>query len=238
MDSTNCEVIDVELRFPPGVKTIIGQGVSSFIGLLDDGETVLKYPLLPDDRFRIEIEHQLLQHAVHLHSRSVYHSDLRPANILLDENLNIKLADIQGVLRSADDGGKVVVLDGLARESSMYYMPRDDGDWVDAKTHLFAFGSTVHFVMTGGQDVFPDLVVDPSTAGGLSGREHDDEIDDEISRRFVEHEFPSASYLCASLVRRCWRGEYASADEVLADLTLELEASDANANNRSRPYFS
>lgn len=259
MASSNCEVIDIEERLPPGVTSVIGQGTSSFVGLIDQ-ETVLKYPLFPVERFRIEIEHKLLeqlgQHPriiesggltenglllryakngtlydyilehsnlstiqriqlctqiaeglIHLHSRFVYHGDLRPGNILLDENLDVKLADIQGALKS-DDGR--VILDGLARESSMYYMPRDR-DHLDIKTDLFAFGSTVHFVMTG-QEVFPDL--SPSTY-------HDEEeIEKEISRRFAEQEYPSVSYPPVSIVRQCWQGGYASTEELLMDLKV------------------
>lgn len=259
MESTNCEIIDIEPRLPPGVTSIIGQGVSCFVGLIDH-ETVLKYPLFPVDMFRIEIEHKLFEHLgqhpriiesggltehglllryaksgtlhdhilqhsnlstvqriqfctqiaeglIHLHSRFVYHGDLRPDNILLDENFDVKLADIQGVLTSYDG---TVILDGLARESSMYYMPRD-GDCLDIKTDLFAFGSTVHFIMTG-QEVFPDLL--PSTYEQL------DEKEEEINRRFADREYPSISYPCAPIVRQCWQGGYASAEQVLKDLKV------------------
>ncbi|EHY61116.1 hypothetical protein ABEF92_002237 [Exophiala dermatitidis] len=257
MSSINCEIIDIEQRFPPGVTSIIGQGTSCFVGLVDP-ETVLKYPIFLDERFRIEIEQKLLeqlgQHPriiesrgltedglllqyakngtlcdyilqrsaldttqriqvciqiaeglVHLHSRHVYHGDLRPGNILLDENFDIKLADIQGVLSSPDG---TVILDGLAREGSMYYMPRD-GDYVNMKTDLFAFGSTAHFVMTG-REVFPDLV--PSIY------QDDEAIEKEIHRRFAEQEYPKISYPCISIVQRCWRGDYASAEQLLIDL--------------------
>lgn len=263
MSSINCEIIDIEQRFPPGVTSIIGQGTSCFVGLVDP-ETVLKYPLFLDEMFRIEIEQKLLEHLgqhpriiesrgltenglllryakngtlydyilqqstlgttqriqvciqiaeglVHLHSRYVYHGDLRPGNILLDENFDIKLADIQGVLSSPDG---TVILDGLAREGSMYYKPRD-GDCVNTKTDIFAFGSTVHFVMTG-REVFPDLV--PSIY------QDNEAIEKEISRRFAEQEYPDDPYPCASIVQGCWRGGYASAEQILMDLkALETE---------------
>jgi serine/threonine protein kinase len=259
MALSNCEIIDIEQRLPLGVISIIGQGTSCFVGLIDQ-ETVLKYPLFTFERFRIEIEHKLLEHLgqhpriiesggltenglllryakngtlydyilqhsnlstiqriqlctqiaeglVHLHSRFVYHGDLRPGNILLDENFDVKLADVQGVLTSHD--GRVV-LDGLARESSMYYMPRDR-DHLDIKTDLFAFGSTVHFVMTG-QEVFPDL--SPSTY------QDEEETEKEISRRFARKEYPSVSYPPVSIVRQCWQGGYTCAEELLMDLKV------------------
>ncbi|EXJ88215.1 serine/threonine protein kinase [Capronia coronata CBS 617.96] len=264
----SCEIIDIEQRFPSGVISIIGQGTSCFVGLVDH-QTVLKYPLFPDNRFRIEVEQKSLEHVgphprvvesagltedglllryaqngtlhnyisqqsklsttqllrfciqiaeglMHLHSRSVYYGALRPGNILLDENLDIKLADIQGVLIS---NGKVV-LDGLARESSMYYMPRD-GDRMDTTTDLFAFGSTVHFIMTG-QEVFPDLV--PTAYGD------DEEYENEIYRRFTDKELPDVSHPCATVTQRCWRGMYDSAEQLLMDLEALIKRLDAGTS--------
>lgn len=143
----------------------------------------------------------------------MFQGDIRPTNILLDENFDIKLADIQGVLVSSDGN---VILDGQARESSMYFMPRER-DYLEPRTDLFAFGSTIHFIMTG-QVVFPDLV--PTEHLDF---EEDDRRDEEIHRRFVDGEFPQTSHMCTMVVQRCWRGEYTSADEPLRDLKL-LEA--------------
>jgi hypothetical protein len=61
-----------------------------------------------------------------------------------------------------------------------------------------------------GQEVFPDLV---------SSRYQDEEENEkEVTRRFAEQEYPNISYPCAPLVQRCWRGGYASAEELLMDL--------------------
>ncbi len=268
MGSFDVEIVDVELRFPPGVTHIIGHGSSCFVGLIDP-QTVLKYPYFPADRPRIEVEHKLLEHAgkhrriiesagltesglllryavngtlhdyilrhsdlsvarrlrycaqiaegiVHLHGRSVYHGDLRPGNILLDEALDVKIADVQGVLEARSTGK--VVLDGLARENYMYFMPRN-GDYLDTKTDLFAFGSTMHFIMAG-QEVFEDLLVPPTTDDQpqQDHQEEQDRREKEAYRRFVENEFPQTSHPCTTIVQRCWRGEYESADQVLGDL--------------------
>jgi len=164
---------------------------------------------------------QIAEGIVHLHSRSVYHGDLRPGNILLDEALDVKIADVQGVLKSGRTGE--VVLDGLARENYMYFMPRN-GDYLDTKTDLFAFGSTMHFIMTGGQEVFDDLLVPPTTDDRQQQQqpqdhqEEQDRREKEAYRRFVEKEFPDTSHLCTAIVQRCWRGEYETADQVLDEL--------------------
>ena len=264
MDRPNVEIVDIEQFLPPGVKEIIGQGSSCFIGLLND-RTVLKYPYLQDGRSRLETEAKLLEHigphhrvieseglienglmlryAVngplddyivqhnelhtdqrlrlcvqivegieHFHSKCVYHGDLRPGNILLDEHFNVKLADVQGMLRLKDG---TIKLDGFAREKDMYFMPRAH-DYLDTRTDLFACGSTIHFVMTG-QVVFPDLQE--------QSLEHSEALEAEINRRFQERRYPQITHACTAVIQRCWRGDYASAEELLQDLKMLCRSS-------------
>lgn len=57
---TNAEIVEVHSYRPPGVSEIIARGGGTFIGAVDD-TTVLKYPLIPDDRESIETEARLLE---------------------------------------------------------------------------------------------------------------------------------------------------------------------------------
>ncbi|CAG7936707.1 unnamed protein product [Penicillium olsonii] len=82
----------------------------------------------------------------YIHRKHVIHCDINLRNLLLDTNLDLWLADFQGMLKSSDN---VTLLDGLFRECSKSYSPRDHGDFACEKTDIFALGSAISFIMTG-----------------------------------------------------------------------------------------
>lgn len=156
---------------------------------------------------RIRFCREMAEGVNHLHTKLVYHSDLRPQNLLLDDNLHLKVADIQGVWKSSTGE---VIQDGKSREATRYYMPRKHGDDVNATTDLFAIGSTYHFVMTG-EEVY-------------SKEEGDHIPDDEtIESRFARREFPQVLHALHHVTRKCWEGAYRSVVELLRDVhALEI----------------
>lgn len=89
----------------------------------------------------------------YIHSKRTLHCDIRHDNLLLDANLDLKLADFQGQHFSADGD---VVLDALSLESTKAYLPRKPADHASIRTDLFALGSAIYFIMMG-HEVFPDL---------------------------------------------------------------------------------
>jgi len=150
---------------------------------------------------------QAAEGLAYIHEKNVIHCDFSVGNILLDNNISIKLCDFQGRLLGPDGA---VIHDGGAAESVMSSMPRPDRYHCDRKTDIFAYGTAVYFMMTG-KPPFPDL----DTA--------DDE--DEIIRRFQCREFPSLhDYQGGNVVRKCWTGGYEFADAIVLDLK-DLERS-------------
>ncbi|KAF6803667.1 serine threonine-protein kinase [Colletotrichum sojae] len=139
---------------------------------------------------------------VHCHKHNVLHCDVRHHNILLDDNLRVKLADFQG--RVLSDRGEII-LDGGSLEQAQYCCPRDTTSRADVKTDLFGLGSTMFFLIVG-HEPFPD------TKGDNEGD------DEEVERRFRLGEFPKEKHACSHIVEKCWRQEYNSAEEVLQDL--------------------
>jgi serine/threonine protein kinase len=117
--------------------------------------------------------------------------------------LDLLLADFQGVLQSPTGE---TLLDGLARESTKAYLPRDGGSSVTSvKTDIFALGCTIYSLMTG-HEVFPDL-------------DHFED-EEEIESRFRDGLFPTDSQPCFAITEKCWNQQYLSADEILHDLSL------------------
>ncbi|KAF1957549.1 kinase-like protein [Byssothecium circinans] len=149
---------------------------------------------------------QLTEAVTYIHSRRVLHCDLRHDNILVDLDLDLKLADFQGQYFS--NNGEIL-LDGLSLESTKAYLPRKPADHASIRTDLFALGSALHFIIMG-QEVFSDL------AGSKD--------EEEISRRFSAGEFPLDNHICAAITEKCWKQLYSSASQVLADLGLVRDA--------------
>ncbi|KAM3426053.1 hypothetical protein MY4824_010113 [Beauveria thailandica] len=145
---------------------------------------------------------EVVEAVVHVHSKRVIHCDINPTNILLDENLDIKLADFQGC-HVAENGE--LLLPALVGEPCRYFCPREDEFEANQETDLFALGSTIHFIVTG-EEVFSDII--PGEYGW----------DDKVKSRFASGAFPNDKHACSSITRKCWTRHYNSASEVLQDI--------------------
>ena len=145
--------------------------------------------------------HQATEAVAVKHSAGVIHCDINVNNLLLDNNLTVKLCDFQGRLLRPDGS---VDKDGLARENIKSFMPRADPNCSDQKTDIFALGLTFYHIMQG-HEPFPDM--DPF---------NDEE---QIKGRFASRQFPEMDSLLMNCVtHKCWAGEYNSAEAVLQDL--------------------
>lgn len=121
--------------------------------------TLHKYILDPD-RPAASLQQQLTwcreatEAVCHVHSKRIIHCDIQPTNLLLDENLHIKLSDFQGNYLS--ESGEVI-LEGGSAEPCRFFCPRDDPFIANIKTDLFALGCNIYFIMMR-QCVFPDII--------------------------------------------------------------------------------
>jgi hypothetical protein len=177
-------------------------------------ETVFKYLTESDHtptlKQRVSWCREVTEAVDHIHSKGVIHCDIQPTNILVDENLHLKLADFQGnyVLETGE------VVPGWSGEPCRYFCPREDEFEADLKTDIFALGSTIHFLMTS-QEVFPDIV------GGEVGWQ------ERIQARFASGVFPKDPHPCDGVTLKCWSRQYISAGEVLEDIrAVETEMID------------
>lgn len=152
------------------------------------------------------------------HRSNVIHCDINVNNILLDEQLNVKLCDFQGFLLRPDGS---VDKDGLARENIKSSMPRADPNHADRLTDIFALGSAFYYI-TQGHEPFPDL----------------DSFRDEeqIVARFASHQFPQTRpQIMNRVIHKCWAGQYGSAEAVLQDLSSgDRDVMDAIRNCKLR----
>ncbi len=131
-----------------------------------------------------------------IHSKGVIHCDLGSHNLLLDADLNLKLIDFGG---SSIDGSKPLVTCWVRNQPPWF---EDTG--ADEKADIFALGSVIYAIMTGHSP-------------------YHDRPNREIPELYAAGRFPDVSSLEAftGVIDGCWRGEYDSADEVLADVHKE-----------------
>lgn len=91
-----------------------------------------------------------------IHSKGIIHYDIHPKNFLLDEQLNVQLCDFAGSLFGSLDGGPWKAHDSFSQEIGGTLL-------INIKSDLFAFGSTMYYIMTG-REPYEDLPDDEVAA--------------------------------------------------------------------------
>jgi serine/threonine protein kinase len=102
---------------------------------------------------RLKWSQQAAEGTAYILTLGVLHCDINVNNLLLDKDLNVKLADFQGRYISPD---RITLLDGLSSENVKSSIPRSDPNHADEKTDVFALGSAIYYIMTG-HEPFPEL---------------------------------------------------------------------------------
>jgi serine/threonine protein kinase len=123
------------------------------------------------------------------HSCGVLHSDIHCANFLLDENLNLKVADWAG---ASIDGGKSWSFYRITHRLPNHPERKVKGTTIEIE--IFGLGSALYYMVTG-HDIFPEL------------RYSRDK--EEIIRRLREREFPDTGELkvLGPVISKCWNLE-------------------------------
>lgn len=152
---------------------------------------------------RLKYARQAAEAVAYMHTKNVIHCDISTRNFLLDDNLDLKLSDFQGVYTDFD--GRVY--NGYALENAKSYLPRPPNH-SDVKSDIFALGTAIYEIMVG-HEPFPEL---------------DEDIEEEeIERRYREGHFPSVQgVLGGHIIQKCWSLTYDSTIACVDDL-LNLE---------------
>lgn len=121
-----------------------------------------------------------------LHSRHVWHCDFTPGNMLLDSDLELKVADF--ACSSLYD----LKPSGVAAERYRRKDLKDDF----LQSDIFAFGSTIYYIVTG-HDIYPDVPT-PEDRNFFPNQQYPD-------LRGVYFE---------EIIQSCWQGKFRSAQNV------------------------
>ncbi|KJZ69956.1 hypothetical protein HIM_10648 [Hirsutella minnesotensis 3608] len=151
---------------------------------------------------------QAVESIVYIHRRGIIHSDIRPDNFLVHAttptSLDLWLCDFGG--STCENFG----LDGGHLPDSGFYDPRSE-PVSTAQTDIFSVASVLYTILTGhwpyrGPGSFKT---------GAEMEEYRQKVDDLFARRL----FPDIDGLFAGkVIKKCWRNEYANAEEVLQEL--------------------
>jgi serine/threonine protein kinase len=177
-------------------------------GFSDDDDRVLVFEYMSNGNLRSFLEShteilmaqrkqwcvEAAEAVVLLHSYGIIHADIRPENMLLDENYGLRIIDLSG----ASIDGKCP----LSLESTRFFLPRSMKDEMPCSiiTDIFALGSSIYQIMTRRQP-------------------YDDLMDEEVEARFARKEFPEVDGVShGGVIRKCWMCEFHSAQEVLDSL--------------------
>lgn len=90
---------------------------------------------------RLKWAYQVAEAVDLMHRNGVIHCDIKPRNLLLDSNLDVKIIDFSG---SSLDGSRPT-----SGEGTRFYLPRHWREQPTVATDLFALGSTLYQVFQG-----------------------------------------------------------------------------------------
>jgi serine/threonine protein kinase len=143
---------------------------------------------------RLRWAQQITDAVAFIHSTGVIHGDLQCGNILLDHDLNAKVADFAG---SSLDGSPLLVAVTVSH--------RYPGPLLSKLADIFALGSTLFEVICGQTP--------------YHGRSHK-----EIQELFQESKFPETKCLgpIGDVITDCWQGKYTSVNDVSRSIECKL----------------
>jgi serine/threonine-protein kinase len=113
------------------------------------GHLLKKGPIPPLEM--IDYARQAAMGLAHAHEQGIVHRDVKPSNLLLNENRKIKVLDLGlGVLMEADSNSTFATADGIAVGTVDYMSPEQAcGKEVDGRSDLFSLGCSMYHLISG-----------------------------------------------------------------------------------------
>jgi len=165
-------------------------------------EEVIKRDSIKEEEMK-DILFQLCDALIYLHqcNPALLYLDLKPANIMIEENKTVKLIDL-GSVSIKGSGGKISGSFGYASPEQVRL--QRDGSLLREQSDIFSFGMVLYAMATGSSERLP--VVDAKSRHGV----------------FIRRENPFLSVALEKIIEKCTRGNpnrrYSSMREVKKDV--------------------
>jgi serine/threonine-protein kinase len=203
----------------------LAQPVHAIVMEYVDGTTLARIieetGALPTD-VGVMIALQVANALEYAHARGLIHRDIKPGNIMIKRNGEVKLMDF-GIARMREM--ESLTLPGTLMGTPSYMSPEQVlGQPLDVRSDIFSFGIVMYEIFTGIKP-FPDEEEDPSSSKILKGKY--------LSPRSVYSDIPRS---LQRIIRKCLkmkpRKRYASMQELARVLGKRIKGMDKPASLR------
>ena len=192
-------------------------------------------------RDRVALLANLCDAMQHAHQRGVVHLDLKPANILVDENNSPRVLDF-GVAKAIDHGVQARLAEGGSVVGTLVYMPPEQltGHMrdLDTRADIFALGAVGFELLTGStpRSVSHSRLADPATCVDAQQAVRDAMLSALVAPTPEAHEVePTIDSDLSAVLSRAMAPDrehrYASMDQFGADLRRWLNSEPVEARD-------
>ncbi len=208
MDFKNEHIVQVYDHFKEGSHFYI---VEEFVDGISLDELIRRERYLPADAAALVL-YEVAKALKYAHDRGVVHRDIKPGNILISRQGDVKLVDF-GIATSHGESEEGLTRDGMMLGTVAYMAPEqiDDARSVDRRSDIYSLGVVLYEMLTG-RTPYPGTFTGETIRLIHRGRH--------ASVRRVN---PRASRFLAKVARRCMRPKRSRRYADLARLVQVLE---------------
>ncbi len=162
LDFSNDNIVKVYDHFKEGNSYYI---VMEYIDGISLEKLIEKNRFLPDE-VALLIYRETCKALHYAHMKSVIHRDIKPDNVLISKNGEVKLTDF-GIARSKNHDEEGLTSAGMTLGTPTYMSPEqiDDSSKVDKRTDIYSMGVML-YVMVTGKSPFPSNLI-PQTINAI-----------------------------------------------------------------------
>ena len=168
----------------------------------------------------LNIASQICEALMCAHERGIIHRDVKPSNVLIDENETVKLTDfgIATIESKVDSPSKNLTRTGEIFGSPNYMSPEQcEGETVDKRSDIYSFGCLLYEMITGKP---PFAGPNPVQIVLKQLEEPPPPFSEELKENPV---FASLESLILRCLEKSPRNRYQNAEDVLIDLTSIIQ---------------
>ncbi|KAM4063813.1 kinase [Hirsutella rhossiliensis] len=205
--SVECQILE-HLGHHPRIVKYLGRNQGE-----GDPRGILLAEASHGDLQRYLDQNEAVEAVAYIHHRGVVHADLRPENFLIHEttlmSLDLWLCDFGG--SKCDELG---VYGGHLPDSGFFDPTLEPS--ATTQMDIFSIGSVLYAILTGHWP-FRGL-------GVFKSPEEMNDYGNKVDNLFLQGTFPDVDELFAGdIIMKCWKNEYASAENVLQSLQAEMD---------------